>query len=191
MMNNSTPDRPQIFTALALTLGFFSALVLPAAAQSGIFAEGGHDTQQPIEITSDSLEVKQEQQVAIFLGNVDAKQGTLTLTSQRLEVHYTSEETEDGGSSESISSMKASGNVIVTSPTEQAEGEWADYDVVDRVITLHDNVLLTQGKNTLCGASLDMDLDTGRSFLKGACTRSAKNTGGRVQGVFFPSKSKD
>jgi len=163
----------------------------------GGFAPGGHNTDQPIEITSDLLEVEQEKQVAIFIGNVDAIQGDMTLNSDRLEVFYNVEESEgeaqaeDDGQTESIRSLRAEGNVVVTSPSETAKGDWADYDVAERILTLHDNVILNQGRNVLCGSKLDMNLNTGRSLLKGKCARSASNPKGRVQGVFFPSKSKD
>jgi len=175
----------------------------PAMAQEnaesggGVFAPGGHNTDQPIEITSDLLEVEQEKQVAIFIGNVDAIQGDMTLNSDRLEVFYNVEESEgeaqpeDDGQTESIRSLRAEGNVVVTSPSETAKGDWADYDVAERILTLHDNVVLNQGRNVLCGSKLDMNLNTGRSLLKGKCARSASNPKGRVQGVFFPSKSKD
>ena len=169
------------------------------ASSGGVFAEGGHSTDQPIEIESDELEVKQEQQVAIFIGNVDAVQGDLRLRSDRLEVHYVVEEEEPSAAaneegdqqSESIRSLRADGNVRIDSPQESAKGEWADYDVSKRILTLHDNVLLTKGRNVLCGNMLNMDLNTGRSLLKGNCTNSASNKKGRVQGVFFPSKSKN
>ena len=166
-------------------------------ARGGVFAPGGHNTEQPIEITSDLLEVEQEKQVAIFIGNVDAIQGEMKLNSDRLEVYYDVEESEETAPAEeteqtdSIRSLRAEGNVVVNSPNETAKGDWADYDVAKRVLTLHDNVILTQGRNVLCGSKLDMDLDTGRSLLNGKCARSASNPKGRVQGVFFPSKSKD
>ena len=175
----------------------------PAAVQAqgddrgGVFAPGGHNTEQPIEITSDLLEVEQEKQVAIFIGNVDAIQGDMKLNSDRLEVFYNVEDSEgegqaaDDGQTESIRSLRAEGNVVVKSPSETAKGDWADYDVTARILTLHDNVVLNQGRNVLCGSQLDMNLDTGRSLLKGKCARSASNPKGRVQGVFFPSKSKD
>jgi len=154
----------------------------------GVFSPGGHDVDQPIEIASDSLEVRQEDQLAIFLGNVDAIQGEMRLKTDKLEVHYVSEDSETGPA-DSISRMRAVGSVFVSSPNETAQGEWADYDVVTRTLRIHDNVLLTQGENVLCGQQLDMNLDTGISELKGGCM-SGGTTASRVQGVFYPSKSK-
>lgn len=156
----------------------------------GIFSQGGHDTKQPIAISSDTLEVKQDEEIAIFSGNVDAVQGEMRLRSQSLEVYYATEDGDGTVTPNSIKRMKALGRVFLSSPEETAEGDWADYDLTAAMLTLHDNVLLTRGKNVLCGQKLDMDLDSGRSVLIGACGDSPAS-GGRVQGLFFPAESDD
>ncbi len=152
--------------------------------REGLFAPEGHDTKQPIEIASDSLEVDQDQQIAVFQGNVDAVQGDLRLRTDKLEVHF--EQDGDNTSTQSIDRMKAEGNVFIMSPNETAEGEWAEYEVSSRTITMRDNVRLTQGTNVLCGHTLEMNLDTGRSVLKGSC-KTSKNEPSRVRGLFFPA----
>ena len=156
----------------------------------GIFSRGGHDTTQPIAISSDMLELKQEEEIAVFAGNVDAIQGEMHLRSQSLEVYYASEENGGTKPPNSVTRMRAFGRVFLSSPEETAEGDWADYDVTVSAITLHDNVLLTRGKNVLCGQKLDMDLDSGRSVLRGGCGNSPNNKG-RVQGLFYPAESDD
>ncbi len=166
--------------------GVFGGGQMAAQSQtSGTFAPQGHNIRQPVEITSDTLEVDQEKKMAIFAGNVDAIQGELQLRADQLEVYYT---TKNGGESptDSISRMRALGNVFIVSPNETAEGAQADYDVTTRTITLKENVRLTQGTNVLCGDALDLYLDTGRSLLKGGC-RNKDGTPQRVQGLFYPS----
>ena len=155
-----------------------------------IFSPGGHDVDQPIQIASDTLQVHQEEQRAVFLGNVDAIQGDMRLKTDKLEVYYVADKGESTATTDSISRMRATGSVFVSSPKETAQGEWADYDVVSRILRVHDNVLLTRGSNVLCGQLLDMKLDSGVSELKGGC-KTAGQTATRVQGVFYPSKSKD
>src|SRR3546814_19308014 len=63
------------------------ATTLPVAAQapSGPFGGFKHDRSAPIEITSDALEVRQAEQLAICSGDVVAGQGTLRLTADRVE----------------------------------------------------------------------------------------------------------
>lgn len=136
------------------------------------------DSEQPIEITADTLEVKQKDQLAIFRGKVDAIQGTMRLRADQLTVHYreNSEDPEQPG----ISKIEADGNVFVSSPGETAQGARGVYDVDRSRIDLFDNVVLTQGKSVLKGQRLEMNLTTGESKVAGE--------GGRVSGVFVPEK---
>jgi lipopolysaccharide export system protein LptA len=50
-------------------------------------------------------------------------------------------------------------------------------------VTLTGNVMVTQGNNILKGDKLVVDLTTQKSRVE------SSNSGGRVQGVFGPSKS--
>ena len=54
-------------------------LAAPALAQQGVKL----DSSQPIEVVSDTLEVLQEQQKAIFSGNVIATQGNINMKAAR------------------------------------------------------------------------------------------------------------
>ena len=47
-----------------------------------------HDSDQPVEITSDALEVDQAAGKAVFTGTVKVAQGELRMASDRLEVFY-------------------------------------------------------------------------------------------------------
>ena len=109
----------------------------PARAEAGV----GYDTSLPIEITADSLEVRQEAQIAVFSGNVDAVQGDLNLRADQLIVHYrTNSENQN-----SISLIEANGNVFLSSPTEMAEGEKGIYNVDADTIELIGSVVLVRG----------------------------------------------
>ena len=95
-----------------------------------------HDTSQPIEINADSLEVLQDEQVAVFRGNVDAVQGGIRLKADELRVHYRTENTDSGGDiAGSIMRIDATGSVFVSSASETAPaggatvatGSWCDW----------------------------------------------------------------
>lgn len=146
-----------------------------------------HDTDQPIEINADSLEVEQNQQVATFRGNVDAIQGEIRLRADELKVHYRN----DDGSTESaagaagaIVRIDAVGNVFVSSPTETAQGNTGVYDIDNREITLTGQVVLTRGENVLRGERLVLNMATGRSRIES----SGQQGGGRVRAILTPSK---
>ena len=53
--------------AISLTVFLSSAGIGLAQNGGGVFAPGGHDSSQPVEISSDSLEVEQEKQLAVLV----------------------------------------------------------------------------------------------------------------------------
>jgi lipopolysaccharide export system protein LptA len=157
-----------------------------------------HDDSQPIEISADSLEVEQDKQVATFAGNVDAVQGDLVLSARALRVYYEGKGGTVGlaaGSSSTISKIEASGDVLLSSPEETAEGDLGIYDVPAQLITLEGSVVLTRGDNVLHGERLELDLATGRSRMVGTTAVAGAEGGaspnGRVKALFTPKPKND
>jgi lipopolysaccharide export system protein LptA len=152
--------------------------VAAVAQVKGPFGGFKHDSKAPIEITSDSLEVRQAERLAVFSGQVVAGQGTLRLTADRVEVTY------DAGGSDAatgaIRKMRAEGNVFLSNGSETAQGAWAEYDVAGGQMRMGGKVMLTQGGNAISGESLVIDLNAGTGRIEGG-------TGARVQSVFVPS----
>jgi lipopolysaccharide export system protein LptA len=147
-----------------------------------------HDGSQPIEITADSLEVIQPQQLAIFKGNVDAVQGDIRLRADTLKVHYRQrppgQQAAAGAAVDpqtSIHRIDAVGRVFISSPEETASGDAGVYDVDKRTITLEGQVVLTRGDNVLRGNRATMDLASGRSVM-------VPTAGERVHGLFVPNR---
>lgn len=160
------------------------AFATPATAQNGKPQLGfAHDTSQPLEITADSLEVAQQNQTAVFVGNVRASQGELQLTADSLRVYYRDQGSSQTPTQGAISRLDAIGNVTMTSPAESATSEWAVYDVDKGAITLGGQVALTRGENIIRGAQLVVDLNTGLSRIVGTGGNQ-----GRVKGVFVPAQ---
>ncbi len=183
--------------------GLAAALAVSAPAASLAGAQSlDHDSSLPIEISADSLEVAQEEQIATFAGNVDAVQGDFVLSADKLEVYYEGKSGEGksagvglaAGSSSSIRRIDATGNVIISSPEETAEGRFGTYDVPSKQMTLEGRVVLTRGDNVIRGERLVLDLVTGKSRIVGAGTEVADGedpeSSTRVRALFTP-KSKD
>lgn len=174
----------KIILATAFSLATFSL----ANAQSAL-SSSGFDTDQPIEILADSLEVQQEQQTATFAGNVQVLQGEIRLKAARLVVYYSDSDAQQSGNQNEeapkIKRIDASGNVFISSPRETAKGDQGVYDVLNKNISLQGNVVLTQGQNVLRGQRMVLDLVSGRSRIEGSGTG---NTSGRVRGIFVPQK---
>ena len=149
----------------------------PAASQ----ALRGHNTNAPVDVAADRIEVQDRADRAIFSGNVVARQGDLTLNAARVTVAYS----QAGGIQ--IDRMTATGGVLLQSPSETARGEYAIYDLNNRIITMLGGVTLTRGESRVSGARLVLSLDTGRAVLDGGAADAPGTTsteGGRVTGTF-------
>ncbi|MFW6027763.1 MAG: LptA/OstA family protein, partial [bacterium] len=94
---------------------------------AGAFAANEHDTNLPVQIDSDSLEIQQEKKVAVFSGNVAARQGKLVLRSDSLAVDYGNAkgDAKKKGGAPDINRLRARGRVHLVSPEESARGDWA------------------------------------------------------------------
>lgn len=186
------------------SLNFFfctSLLMLAAfgasAQQVSTTATGsGQSKDQPIEISSDTLDVDQTTQTAIFRGNVVAIQGDMRLRSKEMVVFYRKKAEGQApaapqGEEEpsSVEKIEVHGDVVFATPVESAQGDDGLYIVDKRLLHLTGkNVVLTRGNNILRGSRLDYDMNTEKSTLIGAgsAPQSQGGTGGRVRGVFLP-----
>lgn len=155
---------------------------MSASAQTS--ALKGHDTNAPVNVAADRIEVQDRADRAVFSGNVVAQQGNLTLNAARVTVAYAD------ASGVQIQRIDASGGVTVTSPSETAKGRFAIYDLGRKVITMLGNVTLTRGQSHVSGARLVLDLDSGRAVMDGGAVGGGAPAGtsttgtGRVTGTF-------
>jgi lipopolysaccharide export system protein LptA len=170
-------------------LAFFAlvALAAPLSAQ-GFSALKGHDSNAPIDISSDHLEVQDRADRAIWVGNVHVVQGDMTMDAARMTASFS--QSQASGSNPQIHRIDASGGVTVVSPSERAKGSFGIYDVDRRLITLIGNVSLVRGANTVNGARLIIDMNTGRATVDGNSVGggNTSQSGGRVTGHFTVPK---
>lgn len=155
----------------------------PAVGQGATSALRGHNTNAPVDVAADRIEVQDRADRAIFAGNVVARQAELTLNAARVTVAYS-----DQGGIE-IQRIDASGGVTVRSPSETARGQFAIYDLRNRLITLIGDVSLVRGDSRVEGGRLVLDLSSGRAVMDGGAARTsaagtASRPGGRVTGTF-------
>lgn len=148
-----------------------------ASAQDPVSALKGHDSNAPVDVDADRLEVQDRADRAVFVGNVHVRQAALTLDTQRLTIAYSS----SGGIQ--IDRLDASGGVTVRSPSETARGDFGIYDLNRKLITLVGDVVLTRGGSQISGSRLVIDLDSGRAVIDGG-PAGVGQSGGRVTGRF-------
>ena len=178
------------------SVGIIFATITAAAALAGTtaFAQSkqqqpvsalkGHDSDAPVDVNADRIEVQDRADRAMFVGNVHVRQAELTLDTQRLTVAYSS----NGGVQ--IRRLDAAGGVTVRSPSETAKGDFGIYDLDRKLITLIGNVQLNRDQNQVNGARLVIDLDSGRAVIDGG-PPGVNQSGGRVSGHFtVPQRQK-
>lgn len=183
--------KPQGFLAF-LSLMFCMCATPAWAAAPGLL--GKHDSKEPIEITADSLDVIQENQKAVFTGNVVVIQGNVKIQSDKMTVFYKNsaekkQSDEATMGSNAISKILTDGHVVLTTQDESAKGDNGIYDVEANMVYLTGHVILSKGKNVLSGNKLEYNLTTGQSRVTGGAGVKVgeKTSNGRVRGVFIPA----
>jgi lipopolysaccharide export system protein LptA len=142
-----------------------------------------YDTTQPIDVEADSLEVREEGRTAIFTGHVKAVQGDLELSASEIRVYYRRSAEGSAEATEGlIARIDANGAVTISTKAETASGDWAIYDVDQKILTLGGAVQIERGENKVQGQRLVLDLASGQTRIE-----SGTSGDGRVRGVFSPS----
>ena len=165
---------------LLITAALLAPLSTTPALSQGITSSAlrGLDNKAPIDVDADRIDVLDQQNQAIFTGNVRVRQGNLTLEADRIKVAYSRPAKGDPV----IQRLDADGNVRLATPSERATSRFGIYDVDKRILTLIGNVVLTQGTTKVQGNRLTIDLASGRSTLDGKT--SSGQPGSRVSGRF-------
>ena len=137
----------------------------------------GHDSNAPVDVSAQRMEVQDRADRAVVAGNVHVRQGDLTLDTERLTIAYTNNK------GLQIQRLDASGGVVVKSPTETARGAFGVYDLDRKIITLVGGVQLNRQQSQISGSRLVIDLTTGRAVVDGGAP-GLDGSGGRVTGHF-------
>lgn len=190
--------RPPRIPLLVATL---AAAMLVAVAQGGaqtekqgekkipgLFKMTPQKREEPVRITSATLEVRDKSKMATFKGDVHVTQGETEVRCNELVVFYDDEKDKSGKKvasspdaargQQQIRRMEARGNVIVTQKDQRAVGDRAEFDMRSNTVTLIGNVIITNADNVVRGSRMVVDLTTG-------VARMGEPVGGtRVEGIF-------
>src|SRR5215218_9404092 len=139
-----------IIFALSLAAGS-SAGLAQTQQQGGVSSLKGHNSNAPVDVTADRIEVQDRADRALFIGNVHATQSELTLDTQRLTVAYSSGPGAGSGGVQ-IRRLDAAGGVVVRSPSETARGDFGIYDLDKKLITLIGAVQLNRSGSQVMGS---------------------------------------
>ena len=157
------------------------ALVIALTSGGAAFAQaavafGGlsHDTDLPVEVGADRLEIDQDDGTAIFSGQVLIAQGEMRLSAGQVRVVYADQTNADGTGE--IKTMRATGGVTLVNGAEAAEAREAIYDIDAGTILLKGDVIMTQGQSAIAGNSMLIDLNKGSGRIEGR-VRTVLSTG--------------
>ena len=129
------------------------------AAEQPVSALKGHNSNAPVDVTADRIEVQDRADRAIFAGNVHVTQAELTLDTPRLTVAYS-------GGTMAAAASRSGGSTrpaewSSTARRKPRKGDFGIYDLDRKLITLIGNVQLDRGQNQVNGQRLVIDLDSG------------------------------
>lgn len=178
--------------AVVLAIAATHGLAQPDRQGPSLFKTNPKQREQPVRITSVTLEVQDKKKLATFTGDVQVVQGETDLRCNVLVVYYDgdSSDAKSGNSAKSgkagpslpggsggnqrIRRMEAKGSVVMTQVDQRAIGDHADFDVLKNTMVLTGNVVVMRGDDVVRGRRLHVDMTTG-------IYRMENDPGGRVE----------
>ncbi|WP_117195343.1 LptA/OstA family protein [Rhizobium terrae] len=153
-------------TAVLIAAGL-SCLAATAHAQSTTQLDGLKlSGDQPIQIGSDQLEIKEQEKKAYFTGNVQVVQGTTTMKAGKMTVLYTGEGASVTSGNANIDKIFLDDTVFLTSGTQQATADKGEFDMTSQTFVLSGKqVVLSEGTNVFKGCKLTVQMATGQAKL--------------------------
>ncbi|GAA5096607.1 hypothetical protein GCM10023260_05620 [Bartonella acomydis] len=184
---------------MALSMGILGFETVFGYAESVHFGMSLSNDKEPVELYADSLEIRDEEGIALFRGDVSVVQGERLLRATKLIIYYDKThkgtdkaETETKAlspawfGSTGVQKMEALGKVYIKIATQIATGDKGVFDGKSKIMRLTGkNVVLTDGDNVATGCALTADMKNGKAFLEG-CETSEKK--GRVSIIFKQSQ---
>ncbi|TLM68968.1 MAG: lipopolysaccharide transport periplasmic protein LptA [Deltaproteobacteria bacterium] len=136
-------------------------------------------SKEPVEITADRLEADDVAKSLVFIGNAVAKQGDVTINSDRLTIYYAGQGSAAQGGD--IDRIVADGSVRIVQGSRLATAGRAVYFRGEDRMVLTGSPKVTEGSNSVQGNEIILYLKENRSVVMGGQS-------GRVNAVFQPKK---
>ncbi len=186
----------QVFrTAQWAGLSIVLIVASPASAQLA------QNSDAPVDITADQLEVVNTQCLATYSGGAEALQDTARLRADVLKIFYKTRQAPTGpqtaaaqaagakgamgGKCDSqLDRMEATGTVYYVTPQQRVRGDSALYEAGSDTIVISGDVIAIQGQNVLRGSKLVIKISTGDAQMQSG----GRGKGGRVRTVIYPKQ---
>lgn len=171
------------------------------------------DPKAPINIEAEALDIFDQSKMAVFKGNVLAKQGDFVVRASELTARYSGQSglglastpvKGEKGQAAQLQRIEARQKVVITSTDGRtASGDWADFNVKANTAVMGGKVIVSQGKSVVEGTKLLIDMNTGQSRFEvaegakaesgqaeasPACPEGQVCSKGRIRAVFYPKE---
>lgn len=163
--------------------GFLICILFCGMAKDSLGKTQTAAPQEPINITADSLEIKNGAFYAVFLGHVCAIKGKKQLHSDELTIYY--EDSKAQGShlkketvptKKIIKRIEAIGNVLFIQDKQRATGDKANFLPQKNLLILTGKQVVLVDKKTIAnGCKLSIHTDTGEALLQGCSSVKQPN----------------
>ena len=131
----------------------------------------GQGSNQPIKITSQTLEADDKAMTVTFSGQVVGIQGDTTLYCDQMVIHYVKGKPKPGQKAEDadreIKKIHVMGHVKVIQGEKTAIGQQGLYEMENNRVVLWGDPKIIQGGNTITGDRVIVYLDTNRALVEG------------------------
>jgi lipopolysaccharide export system protein LptA len=165
-------------TLVVVTQGVAQSDKSEKKVPTNLFKSMPQKRDEPIRISSATLEVRDKSKVAMFKGDVVVIQGETNVRCNELVVFYEGERGAPGSKAtpapapkggvpapgqggQQIRRMEARGSVVVTQKDQRAIGDRAEFDMRTNTVTLIGNVVITSADNVVRGERVAIDLNSG------------------------------
>lgn len=163
---------------MKLIIPFLTALVIAVSATAAEVPSPVGRGNLPIHITSTELHSDSKKKIATFVGNVVAKQGDVTILTDRMVVYYSS-------AGDDLDRVECIGNVRVMQGNRTGVAGRAVYESSTGKITLTEKPKVHQGDDVVTGSVITYYVGDEKSVVQ-------SGPGSRVEAVIHPKrKQKD
>ena len=149
-------------------------LALAACCASALAASPERNS-LPIQIKSNELVTDNTSRTATFSGKVSARQGDVTILSDKLVIRY-------GAAGQDVEKVEAFGNVRIVQGNRHGEAGHAVYDNKKGEIVLDGSPKVFQGEDVITGKVITYFVDEQKSVVTGGGPKE------RVEAVIHPKE---